>query len=301
MMNSRNSRPWALVSAALLSVAGLARAQSLVFEGLLHHPLGDATLEINSRNQLVVGNIGTRGGDGVSVELGRADSFDMDVSPFPPGLPAGASFEFFARGSVADVPNLLVSQLRATRSSTLLRFEAVFPAFGTPPKTVEVYFEGFLVASVSGVSVAQVATVPPDAWPTKYGVRRHLLPHSRHTFVTEFAGPTPITLPGGMIASGDEFRVIAMTPSDNLDFVSQSGGTGSDVPDMFIDGEEIQPQCPGDVNGDGIVDLTDLTILLANFGRVGDVSLMDGNLDQDNDVDLGDLTELLSNFGNDCD
>jgi hypothetical protein len=77
MTNRRNPRPWALVTAAFISVAGLARAQSLVFEGLRQHPLGNATLAINSQNQLVVGNIGTRGGDGVAIDVVRAASFRM--------------------------------------------------------------------------------------------------------------------------------------------------------------------------------------------------------------------------------
>jgi len=53
--------------------------------------------------------------------------------------------------------------------------------------------------------------------------------------------------------------------------------------------------CEGDVDGNGVVDLADLTVLLANFGREGA-----GDLDADGDVDLSDLALLLTRFGLNC-
>ncbi|RMF79916.1 MAG: hypothetical protein D6744_08690 [Planctomycetota bacterium] len=54
--------------------------------------------------------------------------------------------------------------------------------------------------------------------------------------------------------------------------------------------------CPGDVDGDGDVDLSDLSILLANFGEAGAT----GDLDGDGTVDLSDLAILLAEFDNVC-
>ena len=55
--------------------------------------------------------------------------------------------------------------------------------------------------------------------------------------------------------------------------------------------------CPGDIDGDGGVNLTDLAILLSDFdctsGCVGDV-------DGDDDADLTDLAILLANFDLTC-
>lgn len=59
-----------------------------------------------------------------------------------------------------------------------------------------------------------------------------------------------------------------------------------------------RPPCPGDITGDGQVDLTDLAQLLANFGGGG--PNLPGDLDGDSDVDIGDLALLLANFGNVC-
>ncbi len=57
--------------------------------------------------------------------------------------------------------------------------------------------------------------------------------------------------------------------------------------------------CPGDLTGDGIVDLDDLDDLLAHFGDCGNVSGYD--LDGNGCVDLSDLSTILSVFGVDCD
>lgn len=58
--------------------------------------------------------------------------------------------------------------------------------------------------------------------------------------------------------------------------------------------------CPGDVNGDGVVDLTDLAILLSHFGTSSGASLENGDLNGDEVVDLTDLAILLSQFGTVC-
>jgi hypothetical protein len=71
-------------------------------------------------------------------------------------------------------------------------------------------------------------------------------------------------------------------------------GSDCDAPDI------CQAACPGDVNGDDVVNLTDLSTLLTNFGRSGDAQRSHGDLDGDQDVDLVDLATLLTNFGSSC-
>jgi len=59
------------------------------------------------------------------------------------------------------------------------------------------------------------------------------------------------------------------------------------------------PPCP-DLDGDGDVDLSDLAILLANYGTTGGAGFEDGDLDGDGDVDLADLAALLAVYGTTC-
>jgi hypothetical protein len=56
---------------------------------------------------------------------------------------------------------------------------------------------------------------------------------------------------------------------------------------------------PGDIDGDGDVDLSDLAALLGAYGtHEGDPSYNpDADLDCDGDVDLSDLAELLGHYG----
>ncbi len=56
---------------------------------------------------------------------------------------------------------------------------------------------------------------------------------------------------------------------------------------------------PGDMNHDCVVNLADLGVVLANFGR-SDPTAFDGDLDGDGDVDIGDLGVILSAFGSSC-
>lgn len=59
--------------------------------------------------------------------------------------------------------------------------------------------------------------------------------------------------------------------------------------------------CPdGDLNDDGDIDLSDLAILLANFGTASGASWPTGDLDGDGAVSLQDLAILLANFGATC-
>ncbi len=58
--------------------------------------------------------------------------------------------------------------------------------------------------------------------------------------------------------------------------------------------------CPGDLNGDGEIDLSDLAQLLANYRTTSGAAYEDGDLDGDGDVDLSDLAELLGRYHAGC-
>ncbi len=55
--------------------------------------------------------------------------------------------------------------------------------------------------------------------------------------------------------------------------------------------------CPGDLDGNGDVDLDDLAVLLGDFGCASGCA---ADVDGDGDTDLSDLALLLANFGTTC-
>ena len=63
-----------------------------------------------------------------------------------------------------------------------------------------------------------------------------------------------------------------------------------------------EPDCVGDVDGDGVRDLADLAALLASFGTTtGDPGYnAAADFDASGGVDLADLSALLSGFGVAC-
>ena len=58
--------------------------------------------------------------------------------------------------------------------------------------------------------------------------------------------------------------------------------------------------CPGDLDGDDGIDLSDVAQLLANYGTTSGATYEDGDLDGDGDVDLSDLSALLAVYGTTC-
>jgi hypothetical protein len=58
--------------------------------------------------------------------------------------------------------------------------------------------------------------------------------------------------------------------------------------------------CPADLDGDGVVNLGDLALLLGGYGATSGATPEQGDLNGDGDVDLEDLSTLLSVFGDAC-
>lgn len=138
---------------------------------------------------------------------------------------------------------------------------------------------------------------------------------------------TPQAIPGASAATG--VYVIVETASDGSfsEFVALPGeGTpvflgvvsmSKDIesitfaPDPFHGGvgglaaRELRPggpvfalpPCPGDTNGDRVIDFADLNVVLSDFGSVG---ILAGDVDHDGDCDFSDLNLVLSGFGQSC-
>lgn len=84
--------------------------------------------------------------------------------------------------------------------------------------------------------------------------------------------------------------------------ISNDGGVTTDEIRVGATWADVTPvpTCPGDLNQDRSVNLSDLAVLLAHYGMPTGAQPGDGDLDADGDVDLQDLAGLLANFGSSC-
>ncbi len=104
---------------------------------------------------------------------------------------------------------------------------------------------------------------------------------------------------------GAELRVAA---GANLDFEQAQSHSirirSTDATGLFIEEDfTIVVQnvtCSADLDGDGDIDISDLAVLLANFGRSDNPGASAGDLDGNGTVDLSDLAGLLAAFGISC-
>jgi probable HAF family extracellular repeat protein len=112
-------------------------------------------------------------------------------------------------------------------------------------------------------------------------------------FVQSVAGGTPGTgqLLNNLIPAGTGWNLQDAYAVDNSGDIVGSG-TLNGVADDFL----LQPALPGDANGDGAVDVNDLTIVLSHFGQTG-TTWSQGEFTGDGTVDVNDLTIVLAHFG----
>jgi hypothetical protein len=91
---------------------------------------------------------------------------------------------------------------------------------------------------------------------------------------------------------------LSMPPIALTCFASMDGGPGFQIrPLIFGDATvTLYETCPGDANGDGRVDINDLTIVLSNYGKTG-MTWSQGEFTHTGTVDVNDLSIVLANFG----
>ena len=81
-----------------------------------------------------------------------------------------------------------------------------------------------------------------------------------------------------------------------VNYTFPPNGEEIDSPNLAIWRGCTPAPCPGDVTGDGTVDLADLNLVLASFGQATD----SGDTNDDGVVDLADLNAVLGAFGTGC-
>jgi len=105
---------------------------------------------------------------------------------------------------------------------------------------------------------------------------------------------------GNAVALSGNTAVIGAWHDDDHGEDSGSAYIFAVGPDEDGDGIMDVCLCPGDLDHDLDVDLSDLAQLLSNYGETGGMVYEDGDLDEDGDVDLFDLSVLLAEYGTIC-
>lgn len=125
--------------------------------------------------------------------------------------------------------------------------------------------------------------------------------------LVETVGPAgPGTGGGWIYYEFDVESLVALSGAVRVRFTASDTGGGSiieaGVDDFIVTSFECENPtvCLGDLNEDGLIDLTDLSLMLANFGTASGADPQDGDLDGDGDVDITDVSLMLAVFGTTC-
>lgn len=135
-----------------------------------------------------------------------------------------------------------------------------------------------------------------------------------YTAFAPFGAPIDAT-PAGALVTTFQFAALGTTSATVVNIPASAGSPpgdtavfSGDIPNLNIVGELGAAEvtifcmaCPGDLDNDGDIDLSDLAELLAHFGMTSGVIAEDGDIDCDGDVDLSDLAALLAVFNQTCD
>ena len=157
-----------------------------------------------------------------------------------------------------------------------------FSAAGTPSGGTSHIFEATqITAAEYTTNAAFDIAPPPSVSPSVYD----------NTLLAAFYVSPSVT--------GVKFYTDGGNPWNVNDSTGGYGQMGFSYGGGRTDYVEINPALmPGDANGDGKVDINDLTIVLSDFGRTG-CTWSQGSMDGDptGTVDINDLSIVLSHFG----
>ena len=141
-------------------------------------------------------------------------------------------------------------------------------------------YAGGAFETAGGVAASRVAKWDGQAW-ASLGSGLQGVSFPRVEALTAFddgSGSGPALYAGGFFASAGGLPELS---------IAKWQGCASDAP------------CPGDTNGDGLVNFTDLNAVLADFGQSG--MGLPGDTNGDGIVNFTDLNEVLAAFGTSCD
>ena len=253
---------------------------------------------------------------------------------YPPGIgrtiPAGADLLLQMHYGPTPVPESDLSEVNVFLSDTPIEREVYTAIMGPqhldapfilPPGQVS-HFHGTLpvTADVSLLSIAPHCHLIGSSWlvyatspDNQDTIPLISIPEWDFNWQGFFTFPHLTKVPQGYTLHGeatyDNTANNPFNPNDPPAWVTFGEATGDEMFFVFIDlvlyeeGDESialgpgEPDCPGDVSGDGIIGVADVLLLLANFGCL---EACPEDIDGDGAVTVGDVLALLGNFGAAC-
>ena len=219
----------------------------VIFSGYSNKPIGQVLFHSFFdvfTEELVVGNIGSNGQDGVSIELGQAVSFDVVVKTNRLRLcesPTLSHLRFAATGSVGGVTNHPLGYVDIaclTTNPSTYSVTADLTPDGSPTQRIEVWAQGKLLAAFpkhTGV----VATV--SSWPTSFG---KLGPSASRLPCYRGGWPWPTDIfVDGIHFVGDQLLILQES-GPVLDYLSEFAITAANVDAFEITSESAVPLQP---------------------------------------------------------
>jgi hypothetical protein len=214
---------------------------SMMYNGLTNTSLGNASMIFwgfrVSSNQLVIGNLGSSGQDGVEVALNPGNNFAGTWQPLDPinALPVGAYVQSQMIGTAGTVTNGLLGYARCAKAGTGNYVISVnYSPLGSSTHTVQVYNGANLVAQVTGQTGSVCATVklPPGTCTINPWLNQ------------EWPNPTDITLAGGPTVTGTEILMIpeGATPVSSI---SAAQILAANIPSFILTNESVSVSYAG--------------------------------------------------------
>lgn len=230
--------------------------------------------------------------DGVALLLGGAESadFDLELEPLPGSIGACASFSTKLLGGGFG-GTVLLDPCFACPPPFKGTWNIVpdFAGLGIGTYTVVGYLEGTALFAMPGMSGSAGSTDEP---PASFGKLGGATP----CYVFKWRPPTWFYPPfsDGPVQI-DEIRVLAEGAPSPQPPIEHIEVRGTNLQSMMIGNPVVElpskKPCPGDLNGNGAVSATDLSILLGGWGTPA------ADIDGNGTTDAADLAILLGSWG----
>lgn len=237
--------------------------------------------------------------DGSSVLIAR----DRDGDPLSPYARFDNSVSLNDSGWVAFVASLFPHPsggrgVFLSNGTTTLTI-ATTTGVGSPVSDIEFFSpavngSGLVAFRAFDTSALRAIWVGDGATLTRVVTEHDILPSDQGPARVDQNDSSPVFGGGPSInAAGDVAFNCALTPPDNNQIEWGTGVYVATATPPFT-------PCPGDANGDLIVDFDDITETLANWNQRAPTPFQGGDANGDGFVDFDDITESLANWGASC-